>query len=297
MLFRAGKGNLKMNFQKWMARLGNEIELLEVNYFQTTGTEKMNIHTHPAQLHIACFERGKGLFSLNGILRKIRPGDVYLINPGEMHQFVPDPELPYRACFLHLSWYGVLPTELPHHLLLPRNERRRFFQLCRELAETWHHPKRPGGDFLLYSLLLRFFSELVRSAADHEISEKCPELKGLDKQLNPVMAALHGPPFFYPGIDALAEKTAMSRRQLTKQFRLYTGCGIKQYFLSNVMRYAELMRQSGEYRTSEIARQCGYSTPQNYLLARKNYLKNHPGGLNTAHVIYWRPFPTDVDPK
>ncbi len=286
-----------MNFQKWIARLGSEIELLEVNYFQTVGTEKMPVHTHPAQLHIACFERGKGLFSLNGVMRKIRPGDVYLVYPGEMHQFLPDAELPYRACFLHLSWYGALPTELPHHLLLPRNERRRFFNLCRELAETWHRPKRPESEFLLYSLLLRFFSELVRAAAEHQISEKSPELKGLDRKLNPVLAALHGPPFFYPGIDALADKAGVSRRQLTKLFKLHTGCGIKQYFLNNVMRYAELMRQSGEYRTAEIARQCGYSTPQNFLLARKNYLQNHPRELNTPQVYIFRAAQSDENLK
>ena len=282
-----------MDFQKWVSRLGSEIYLQEVNYFQTSGDERFPLHTHPGQLHIACFERGTGICSINGIARKIRPGMLLIVYPRESHVFIPDQKRPYRACFLHFTWYGALPGELPKEMLIPRTERRAFFRLCRDLDESCHSGlSLPGGIFFLYSHLLHFFGELLRLGAPMNVSGVLPE-RGLDKALNPVIKALFGPPFTYPGIDALAEKAGMSRRKLTRLFRQHTGCGIKQYFLANMMRYAEFMMQSGEYGSAQIARQCGYSTTQNFLLAFRNYRKNHPEGVKSPLVTIWEPEKND----
>lgn len=287
-----------IDFQKWVSRLGSEIVLLEVNYFQTTGNEKMPLHAHPGQLHIACFERGSGIYLINGIVRKIHPGVIQIVYPGERHEFIPDRKRPYRACFLHLTWYGELPTNLPKELRLPRKERYSFFRLCQELDFSCHRGViRPGGAFELYSLLLRFFGEIQRLGAQLAAPDTPVSVCGLDKELNPVISALVGPPFAYPGIDALAEKVGMSRRRLTRLFRQHTGCGIKQYFLGNVMRYAEFMMQNGEYGSAEIARQCGYSTTQNFLLAFHNYRKKHPNGMKSPLMTVWKPTKMINDPK
>ena len=278
-----------MNFQKWISRIGSEIILLEVNYFQTLPDEHTSHHIHPGQLHIACFEHGTGQCVINGVVKKIRPGMILLVCPGDSHEFVADHKRPYKACFLHFTWYGDMPKDIPSEMILPPEKRRTFFSLCRELAECCHRGMElPGGDFFLYSCLLRFFGELQRikncgSVAGYPLERK------LDKSLEPVLNALCGPPFNYPGIDALAEKAGVSRRTLTRVFRQYMGCGIKQYFLGNVMRYADFMLKNGECGAAQLARLCGYSTTQNFLLAYGNYLKNHPQGIETAIMTIWKP--------
>lgn len=267
-----------MDFQNWIARLGSEIIPLEINYFQARPTSGTDKHVHPGHLHVACFEKGTGTCLVNGVTHRIRSGDVYLIFPGEMHQFTPNAEQPYLACFLHFSWYGELPTDLPPNLRVPARERKRFFRFCRQLSEELRsRAEIPGGEFFFAGSLLHFWGLLYSyagaSGKTHTVSRPST---GIDKLLNPIIEKLHGPPFNYPGIDALAEENRLSRRRLTQLFRQYVGCGIKQYYLSNLMHYAWSVRRQKTMTTAELARRCGYSTVQNFLLAYKKYFAEHP---------------------
>ncbi|MBR7131124.1 MAG: AraC family transcriptional regulator [Lentisphaeria bacterium] len=280
-----------MDFQKWISRLGSEIILLEINYFQASEKDGTIVHAHPGQLHIACFEKGSGICTLNGIKHRIRSGDICLILPGEMHQFNPDPENPYRACFLHFSWFGSLPAELPAKIKVSRDRRSTFFKLCRELADSSKEYRHtPGGEFFLYAGLLTFWGYLLRFAAasNNSIPNTLRPATGINKLINPVIEKLHGPPFFYPGIDELAESCGISRRKLTKLFKSCAGCSIKQYYLANIMRYAKKMRQTKSMSTAELARKCGYSSAQNFLLAYKKYFDRHSGENAAGDILIWR---------
>lgn len=279
-----------MDFQKWVTRLGSEIILLEVNFFQSCENQGTSVHSHPGQLHVACFEKGSGICVISGVRHKIHPGDIYLILPGEMHQFQTDPQHPYRACFLHFSWFGQLPAELPQEIKIPRNARNGFFKLCKELSELskkWS--KQTGGEFFYYGNLLNFWGNLIRFAATAaKGDDPSRPSTGINKLLNPVIEKLYGPPFFYPGIDELAEANNMSRRQLTKLFKAHIGCSIKQYYLANIMRYARKVRNRKNMTTAELARQCGYSSAQNFLLAYKKYFSHHPENPPAGETLIWR---------
>ena len=279
-----------MNFQRWINRLGSEIIPLAVNCFQATENQGTTEHAHPGQLHIACFEKGGGSCTVNGIDHKIHPGDIYVIFPGEMHRFIPRKDNPYKACFLHFSWFGSLPAELPPELKIPKGDRRRFFQLCQELSDTIRMEDGTAEkEFIFYSLLLRLWGELLRFARNCQLSKSLSRPStGISRLLNPVIEKLHGPPFFYPGIDELAEQNNLSRRNLTKLFRQHTGCGIKQYDLANVMHYAKSVREKQSMTTAELARQCGYSTAQNFLLAYKKYFSTHSEESNAGKVFIWK---------
>ncbi len=279
-----------MDFQKWISRLGTEIIPLEVNYFQSGVNESTPEHTHPGQLHIACFEKGTGWCMVNGIKHRIRSGDIYLILPGEMHQFYSEPDNPYRACFLHFSWFGILPSEIPLILRIPRPDRRRFFALCSRMADICHSGRQDiSNDFFFYGELLHFWGLLMQYAGENGTDGTFPRPKeGINKQLDLIVSKLHGPPFFYPGIDTLADEVGISRRQLTKIFRKAVGCGIKQYYLANVMYYAKRMREQKLISLAELARQCGYSTPQNFLLAYKKFFSS-PSAEDFSKSIVWTP--------
>ena len=272
--------------------MGTEIIPLEVNYFQAAN-ECTPEHTHPGQLHVACFEKGSGWCMVNGIRHRIHSGDIYLILPGEMHQFYSEPDNPYLACFLHFSWFGVLPTEIPPVLKIPRPERRRFFSLCSRMADICHSGRGDvSNDFFFYGELLHFWGLLLQyAAANGSIGTQPRPKEGINRQLNLIVSKLHGPPFFYPGIDTLAEESGISRRQLTKIFRKSVGCGIKRYYLSNVMYYARRMREQRAIPIAELARQCGYSTAQNFLLAYKKFFSEHTVEDFSNRVV-WTPTET-----
>ncbi|MBQ6473719.1 MAG: helix-turn-helix domain-containing protein [Victivallales bacterium] len=261
-----------MEALNWLPKLGEEVIIQGVTYFQATPRGGTQMHIHLSRLHIVAFEKGGGTVVVNGVAYRIQPGDLFITYPGERHQFLPDGKRPYVAVFWHLLWYGKMPAELPRYLNLPKAERPSFFRLCRRAVKTWNAPESTETQLELYSLFLQMLADIWRIARATENKAQGLGFAGVDKTLNIVLNELHGPPFLYPGIDCLAEKAGVSRRFLTQLFRSRIGCGIKQYFLQNMMRYATRMLATGEERLCDIARQCGYSSTQNFLHARRTYL-------------------------
>lgn len=232
-------------------------------------------HIHWDQLHINCIEAGSGVCVVNGHAWRLRQGNVHIVLPGETHEYKVSRNKPYRSCFLHFRWTGPVPPELVRQLTVPARERREFFRILHALAEM--NGELTGGQELIRNgLLMQFLGMLVGYAASSGAAPFGREIP--QGELYPVIRRLSGPPFEYPGLDVLAESAGMSRRKLTTLFRKITGVSIKQYYLKNVMRYAESMMQSGEFRVADIARQCGYSNCQNFLFSYRKYLKNHPAG-------------------
>lgn len=269
-----------METLNWLPKLGEEVSIQGVAYFQASENSSTHLHIHLSRLHIVAFEKGSGTVILNGIAYRVQAGDVFIIYPGERHQFLPDARHPYVAVFWHLLWYGSMPAELPRYMNLPKAERSAFFRLNRSAVKVWNAPETLENQLTLYGYLLQVFANILRVSNATETKALSLGFAGVDKTLNTVLNALYGPPFFYPGIDALAKKAGVSRRTLTKLFRQHTGCGIKQYYLQNMMRYVDRVLSTGEEHISDVAKMCGYSSPQNFLHARRDYLarqKNKTG--------------------
>ena len=66
-------------------------------------------------------------------------------------------------------------------------------------------------------------------------------------------------------------------------FRKQTGMTIKQYYLNNVINYARLLMRDSSIRTRDIARICGYSNLQNFLVAYKRWLPR--GDYAPGHIL------------
>jgi AraC-like DNA-binding protein len=94
----------------------------------------------------------------------------------------------------------------------------------------------------------------------------------------PVFKALHGPPFNYPGIDALAEIRGVSRKSFTQWFRKVTGQSVKEYYLDKVMTYADKMLKENMPQ-KELAVRCGFSNAQNFMKAWRDH---HAGNKNKS---------------
>ncbi|MBQ6472337.1 MAG: helix-turn-helix domain-containing protein, partial [Victivallales bacterium] len=271
-----------------------EVSIQGVAYFQASEKSGMHLHIHQSRLHIAAFEKGHGTVTLNGVDYRIQPGDIFVIFPGDRHQFLPDARHPFVALFWHLLWYGSIPVDLPRYLNLPKQERPAFFRLNLRAVKTWNATETPANQMMLHGYLLQVFANLLR--VSHASDTPKPELgfADVDKTLNPVLNALHGPPFFYPGIDALAEKAGVSRRTLTKMFRQYAGCGIKQYYFQNMMRYVDRVLSTGEEHMCDVAKFCGYSSTQNFLHARRDYLARPTQKTNQREPVA-SPSPTQEE--
>lgn len=255
-------------FTDFAQRLGREIECTQVNRFQAAPEMNTTRHVHWDQLHINCIESGTGVCVVNGKAWRLRQGNVHIVLPGETHEYRVSRNKPYCSCFLHFRWTGPVPPKLVRQLTIPAGKRREFFRILHRLAEM-NGTLSIGMELIRNGLLMQLLGMLVGFA---EASGEAPFGKEIAYgELYPVIRKLSGPPFEYPGLDVLAESAGMSRRKLTALFRKTTGRSIKQYYLQNVMAYADAMMRSGEFRTADIARQCGYSNCQNFLAGYHKY--------------------------
>ena len=262
-----------MDFRNFVSRLGSEIILREVNYFPAQPEEGTDLHTHFNRVHLTCVAGGYGVCTVWGNTWKLTPGTVHVVLPGEAHEYCADADKPYHIYFLHFDWFGKVPDELPRRMKIPHKQRRDFFRKLHELSQLYLQPTAAVTEFRKYGLMLLVMGELIRFAEENGGETLDQELPsgGSDHKLNTLMRSLYGPPFSFPGLDALAEECRMSRRKLIDMFRRYTGMSVKQYYLRNVMRYAESMFASGEFKAKDIARQCGYSNPQNFIFAYRRF--------------------------
>ncbi|MBQ7392955.1 MAG: AraC family transcriptional regulator [Lentisphaeria bacterium] len=255
-------------FADFALRLGREIECTHVNCFQAAPEMNTAQHVHWDQLHINCIESGTGICIVNGHAWRLRQGNVHIVLPGETHEYKVSKNKPYRSCFLHFRWTGPVPPELVRQLTIPARERRDFFRILHALSDL-NGELSSGKELIRNGLLMQFLGMLIGYA---ENSGSAPFGKEIPcGELYPVIRQLTGPPFEYPGLDALAESVGMSRRKLTSLFRKVTGKSVKQYYLQNVMRHAESIIHSGEFRIADIARQCGYSNCQNFLAGYRKF--------------------------
>ena len=62
------------------------------------------------------------------------------------------------------------------------------------------------------------------------------------------------------GIDALAERAAMSRRNFTRHFRQATGTSFKQWLLGQRLAHAQWMLESGDASIEMVAQEAGFGS-------------------------------------
>lgn len=263
-----------MDFKDFTSRFGREIILDQVNFLPAAPLLSTELHSHFNMVHIACVKSGCGTCRVKDKIWKLAPGSIHLVMPGEIHRYVADLKNPYQIYFLHLRWYGSISEELPRYLVVPVHERKSFYSKLRNLAELFSSKPETDSDCRKYGLFALIIADIMKFSQE----TMAVPIKGYvlansqDIKLNYVFKSLYGPPFEFPGIDALAEHCEMSRRKFTALFKKLTGTTVKQYYMRNLMAYASTMLESKEFKIKDIASQCGYTNSQNFINAYKKYI-------------------------
>lgn len=84
-------------------------------------------------------------------------------------------------------------------------------------------------------------------------------------------------------VDSLAERAAMSRRNVTRHFRQLTGTSFKQWLLSQRLSYAQRMLESSDVSIESIAQTAGFGTA----LSLRKHFKT---AFHTSPSVYRRLF-------
>jgi len=260
-----------MNVREFVSKYNKEIVLTAVNYLPATPSLSTDIHSHFNIVHMTYVKKGYGICRVRDEVRRLVPGSVHFVMPGEIHRYSADAKNPYSIYFIHLIWYGTVPDELSRYFLVPSSDRKRFESCLKELSELFRSSRDESSEFRKYGLFSLVWADILKFSGKTEsvpIKNYIP-VNSPEARLNYVFEKLYGPPFQFPGIDFLAEHCMMSRRKFTAVFRKLMGMSVRQYYLRNVMTYASSMMESGELKLKDIAIQCGYSNSQNFLHAYK----------------------------
>lgn len=259
-----------MNVRDFVSRYGREIVIGAVNFLPASPLECTNLHSHFNMLHITYVKTGCGICRVKDGTTRLSPGTIHFVMPGEIHRYTADAAKPYRIYFMHLVWYGSIPDEFPRLMRVPPAERKRFCLRLAELSEVCKSTVRDASwefrKFGLFSLLMADLLDFSCGTESVAMKSYVP-VNSQEARLNYAMKQLYGPPFQFPGVDALAKHCMMSRRKFTTLFKKLTGMSVRQYYLRNVMSYAAGMMEAKELKLKDIAAQCGYSNAQNFLHA------------------------------
>lgn len=260
-----------MDYSDFIKKLGNEISIKSANLMIATPTMATKKHLHPDLLHILYVAKGKGYCIVNNKKYTLSPGTIHVVFPNEPHMYMPEPSDPYTVYFLHINWLG---ETMGLERIFKVNSKHILPKLFRDITDHCWHIQSPTAELRKASLLCNILAEL----ADMSRLEKVEKQKrrtsaSMDKKLASALALLSGPPFIFPGIDTLAKSAGMSRRSFTNFFQKNTEMSARDYFLRNKMIYAGNLMDSKEFKLKEIAFQCGYNNPQNFLRAYKTYFR------------------------
>lgn len=254
-----------MHKEDFVQLLGNSVKISRVTSFQGIPGERAAWHAHYNRLHLAFIESGRGEYEMRGRIWQLRANSVIMAMPGEFHEFRVDERYPYFAWFIYLDYLADPPDFLSRSMQADK----KVFRLLARLADAC---KTPDNKLMQYGLLLEIFA-LLKNA---EPAAGTAGRAGIEPAWAPVFKALHGPPFNYPGIDALSEMRKVSRRNFTSWFHKVTGQTVKEYYLDKVMTYAEKMLCENMPQ-KELASRCGYSNVQNFMAAYRAYRSGKGG--------------------
>lgn len=222
------------------------------------------LHLHPNLLHLGCVEYGSGICRYGEVTRRFAPGRVFVLYPGVPHVFQASRRNPYRAFFVHVEVLGALARDLPEVIRL--TDRRaeiedQFRRMHAISGSSYSSLKLVGMLALLYADLLDISR---RTAQPDERLTSIPE-----SSMHDLLERFQSQPFEFPGIDALAKQTCMSRRSFTTMFRRMTGQSPYQLFNRFRMEHALGILSDGEMDVTRAAHCCGFANAQSFIKAFK----------------------------
>lgn len=263
-------------------RLKRGVRVVSVNIQQPVSGIDTNVHLHPNMLHIGYCESGSGFIYCEDEVHRFRPGFIYMLYPGIAHRFRATRKTPYKAFFVHVEVSGAVIRELPEVIPLGHSQRR-IEQLIRRMRRDHVGSRLETRDLRLVGLFAQLYAELIDMVSHASDGDSSPRRKATLPQhqtpaeaLKRMLDRFQTPPFRFPGIDALAEQAAMSRRSFTKLFRGMIGCAPYELFNRLRLQHAHELIASGELTVKEVASCCGYSTSQSFIRAYKSHFGDPP---------------------
>lgn len=252
----------------------------EVYRYRSTYMDEVALHHHDFY-EIYLLLRGRVTYIVENHIYNMRPGDIMLISPLELHQArISTEEDPYERIVLWVarpyleqlssprtSLTRCFDTSVPGHANLLRLPGQASATMHRrmERLQTLHQQEGYGGDLLAKSCLTELLVELNQAAHDRAApAADCSSDQVVDAVLHYINEHYSEP----LTLDMLSEKFFISKYHLLRKFDAQVGTTVHRYILQKRLLIAKQLLGSG-VAPSEVCQYCGFGDYANFYRAFK----------------------------
>lgn len=245
-----------------------ELRLFECGYEQTI-PDKVFSFTPKQYYVVHLVIAGHGTFVNKHQTFKLKKGDMFFINPGELPHYYPDPKDPWTYVWLgfggvnahdYLDYAGV-SVKSP---ILHDDE----VQTARNLLETIYFTYSDHGHLDLNSLGLayQFMAAIARIGRKNEL-----KLNVAHRHFNSAKQFIYNNYEFEISIEDTASNVGVSPNYLSSIFQSIIGLSTKQFLISVRMERAKQLLLMSEVPIKEVGQKVGIKNALYFSSAFKKY--------------------------
>lgn len=254
----------------------------EVYRYRSAYMNEVELHHHDFY-EVYLLLRGRVEYIVENHIYRMRPGDVMLVSPLELHQARIEPDEEYERIVLwidrgfleqlstpHTSLTRCFDTSVPGHLnllRLPGAAGASLRQLLERLRNLYGRQDY-GSDLLAKSCLVELMVELNRAADGRSSGRVAAEDCASDRVVDAVLAYINEHYSEPLTLDLLAEKFFISKYHLLRKFEAQVGTTVHRYILQKRLLIAKQLLVGG-VAPSEACTYCGFGDYANFYRAFK----------------------------
>lgn len=272
-----------------------------VNYYQDL--DEVELHRHNF-IEVAFVEAGHGWHVLNGIPMLARPGDLFVINHGDVHYYMAELDsklyiynLIFRPGFFDMSLIGAQSfADVVDHFLLRTfrddgfdhslscrfegAEYRVVHRLFRDMLREYENHE-PGFEELIRSWAVEALIYLFRKLRAGE--DLSPEKRDVRNYMFDAIFEYLRKNYAEPvTLDQLAMMAFLSPKYFSRVFKEHTGMTLTEYIQGLRVKHACEMLEAGATNLSDVARNVGYADYKSFLKIFKRITGSAPSDYRRA---------------
>ena len=251
--------------------------------------ETRSQHSIPAHLHydtslvLTYFVKGTGSIRIEGQLYQIEAGDIFLLNPSELHVCTIDGDTPHERIALYINdsildsfscekhnFFDAFYDRKPgRHNLICAEDVDRFLvgaQLQKILQRT---EQNTTESIVLATCAIIELLAMLNQVLASQTLENAPVSSG-DKRINEIIRYLNKNFSQELSIEMIAEQFHFSKYHLCRLFKEYVGTTIWEYLIyKRLIAFNQLVCQS--YSLEEASYSVGFHNYSNFYRLYKKY--------------------------
>ncbi len=247
--------------------------------------KSFELHNHNDMYEIMLLLQGECKFYVEGNIYKIKPMDILITRPTELHRIYCSPDVPYERIILFVTREYFVKHECSEFLTLFEDRKigmRNIISGAQNSAvecmeRLWLYQSE-GAYGVCESVVTEFLYLLSRTPYLPTDINVC------DKRIRDIILYINSSLCGELSLDALADRFYINKYYLCKSFKKNMGCTVGQYISCKRVLLAQELYKNGQTLT-EAAVNAGFNSYSQFYRAYVRYMGASPAGRANSHEI------------